>query len=472
MLGAAIRGDHAGMSDVFISYARTTGQKARLMSDALTAIGYSVWSDEQLPAHRNYSHVIEEQLGQAKAVLVLWSAEAAGSDWVMDEAERAREQRKLVQVSLDGTRLPMPFGRIQCADLAGWSGDTRDPGWRKAVESIGVLVAAAREARSRASRTSDTILQIEPGGLVTAGITRVDAMGGDGRDSADDNEPFFEAYATHTGAARKANEDAFLARSEAGLWALAGGMGGFQNGSWASRTVIEGLAGARFSGDIATDAAVAVAAIRHANSQIFKESTERYKRMGSTAVALIVAGGRFAAIWAGDSRAYLWRRGTLRALTRDHTQVRQMVEAGYLSPEAAREHPMAHVLARAVGVQAELELERAFGEVEAGDLFLLCSDGLHAVLTDDDIAGGLRTAAPSAAAEGLLELALRRGASDDVTVLAIGRGDLREDGRRGRKTPVLGGAAAETAEAVAMRKTRFAPAAAGPGAGAVRWPLD
>ncbi len=131
------------MSDVFVSYARSTEQQGQAVAEALKALGYSVWIDDQLPAHRNYSHVIEEELDQAKAVLVVWSAEAAKSDWVMDEAERAREQRKLVQVRLDKTRLPMPFGRIQCADLTGWTGDLETPSWRKVAAGIADLVGAA-----------------------------------------------------------------------------------------------------------------------------------------------------------------------------------------------------------------------------------------------------------------------------------------------------------------------------------------
>jgi TolB-like protein len=131
------------MSHVFISYARATAKQAQQMAEALKALGYSVWIDDQLPAHRHYAHVIEEQLNQAKAVLVLWSAEAAKSDWVMDEAERGREQRKLVQVSLDKSRLPMPFGRIQCTDLAGWAGETDAAGWRKVITSIGDLVGGS-----------------------------------------------------------------------------------------------------------------------------------------------------------------------------------------------------------------------------------------------------------------------------------------------------------------------------------------
>ena len=85
-------------------------------------LGYDVWRDDELPAHRSYAEVIEERLASAKAVVVLWSAEAAKSEWVQSEADRARANRKLVQLRLDGAALPMPFDRIQCADLAGWDG--------------------------------------------------------------------------------------------------------------------------------------------------------------------------------------------------------------------------------------------------------------------------------------------------------------------------------------------------------------
>jgi len=127
------------LADVFISYAHSTGRQAHAAVDALRAAGYSVWIDDDLSAHRAYSQEIAEQLAAAKAALVLWSAEATRSDWVMSEANRAREAHKLVQISLDGAGLPMPFDQIQCADLAGWAGDTAHPGWLKALASLATL---------------------------------------------------------------------------------------------------------------------------------------------------------------------------------------------------------------------------------------------------------------------------------------------------------------------------------------------
>ena len=129
------------MSDVFISYARSTSAEAQRVAEALRALGYGVWRDDEIPAHQAYADVIAERLSAAKAVLVIWSADAAKSEWVRSEAERAREDRKLVQLSIDGARLPMPFDQIQCADLAGWTGDGEAPGWRKVVSSIADLAA-------------------------------------------------------------------------------------------------------------------------------------------------------------------------------------------------------------------------------------------------------------------------------------------------------------------------------------------
>src|SRR6516165_3673796 len=129
------------MSDVFISYGHSTAaRQARSAAAALRALGYSVWLDDDLPAHRAFSPEIEAQLTAAKAALVIWSAEAATSHWVLSEANRAREDNKLVQLRIDGARLPMPFDQIQCADLSGWSGDGEHASWEKVAASVLELV--------------------------------------------------------------------------------------------------------------------------------------------------------------------------------------------------------------------------------------------------------------------------------------------------------------------------------------------
>ena len=138
------------MADVFISYARSTARIAKAAAEALTSDGYSVWMDEELPAHRAYADVISERLNEAKAVLVLWSKEAAASHWVRSEADRARSRGTIVQASIDGTMPPMPFDQIQCADLRRWRGDSGAAAWRKLRQSVGELIVpdlAATDSR-------------------------------------------------------------------------------------------------------------------------------------------------------------------------------------------------------------------------------------------------------------------------------------------------------------------------------------
>jgi len=130
---------------VFLSYARSSESQATAVERALRDAGYSVWRDTDLPAHLSYAEVIEERLKSAKAVLVLWSAEAAKSQWVRAEADAARELGTLVQSTVDGTVPPIPFNQIQCADLSGWSGEDDHSGWRKLKASIVALAGQVDE---------------------------------------------------------------------------------------------------------------------------------------------------------------------------------------------------------------------------------------------------------------------------------------------------------------------------------------
>jgi adenylate cyclase len=130
---------------VFVSYARSSEGPAGCVAEALRGAGYSVWRDDELPAHRSYAEVIEERLKSAKAVVVLWSAEAAKSQWVRAEADTARGAGTLVQASVDGTLPPIPFNQIQCADLKGWDGGTDSRGWQKLESSVAALVGGTDE---------------------------------------------------------------------------------------------------------------------------------------------------------------------------------------------------------------------------------------------------------------------------------------------------------------------------------------
>ncbi len=130
---------------MFLSYARSSEAQATYAELALRSAGYVVWRDTELPAHLSYADVIEERLKSAKAVLVLWSAEGAKSQWVRAEADAAREMGTLIQSTVDGTVPPIPFNQIQCADLTGWSGNNDHAGWRKLQASVVALAGAVEE---------------------------------------------------------------------------------------------------------------------------------------------------------------------------------------------------------------------------------------------------------------------------------------------------------------------------------------
>jgi adenylate cyclase len=138
---------------VFISYARADEDLAAEIADGIREAGYEVWRDDELPAHRAYAEIIEERLKGAEAVVVLWSAEAAKSQWVRAEADTARAALTLVQASLDGTIPPLPFNQIQCADLRKWDGQRTSPGWRKLIASVSEL-AGPKEKKAHTRHSS------------------------------------------------------------------------------------------------------------------------------------------------------------------------------------------------------------------------------------------------------------------------------------------------------------------------------
>ena len=232
---------------------------------------------------------------------------------------------------------------------------------------------------------------------------------------------YVSAGTTNVGLVRTANEDAILHAAEHGVYVVADGMGGHANGALASGAIVRTLGDAVAQGgqdfdDMCTRLSQAV---HDANAEIFAQANQNAGRMGSTVVALHVAGNRFAVLWAGDSRAYLLRGGQLYHLTHDHTMVSEMVARGMITEDEALTHPMRHVLNKAVGVQAQLELDGIADQIQAGDVFLLCSDGLTGLVADSEIAAALVPVNPDHTVKTLLDLVLERGAHDNVSILVV-----------------------------------------------------
>lgn len=227
--------------------------------------------------------------------------------------------------------------------------------------------------------------------------------------------------ATHVGTVRTRNEDAMLSRDDLGLWAVADGAGGHGAGDVASRAVIEALedmpAGLS-AAEILAQLRLRTGAV-HAALATRSAAEGRARPMATTVVMLILRNGHYAALWAGDSRAYLFRPPALLRVTRDHSLVQEMVEAGQLTEEEAEHHPQANVITRAVGVEGELELEKATGRAVPGDRFLLCSDGLFKALPETEVEGMLREGAD---ADALIAAAVANGARDNVTAIVVSVG--------------------------------------------------
>ena len=231
---------------------------------------------------------------------------------------------------------------------------------------------------------------------------------------------FDSAAATHVGKVRAQNEDNFLTRPEIGLWAVADGMGGHEAGGLASAAAVEAL---RRLPPPATASDMLQACERgmiEANDVIRGIAAARgFEVIGTTIVILLIADGYFACLWSGDSRVYRVRSGVIAQITRDHSEAQEMIDQGLLSEDDAKSWPRRNVITRAIGVFEKPELDLEHGEVEAGDVFVLCSDGLTAHVEAHEIAACAAKVQAQNACDNLVSLTLERGAQDNVTVVVV-----------------------------------------------------
>jgi len=226
---------------------------------------------------------------------------------------------------------------------------------------------------------------------------------------------------THVGLRRKVNEDSLLVRSERGLWAVADGMGGHEAGDVASAKVVEALQDLPIVYGLDALVETATSALQQVNRDLIDlaGSDDVERSIGSTVVGVAIAGDQYRAFWAGDSRAYLLRGGEITQVTRDHSLVQSLVDAGMLSPGEAVDHPNANIITRAVGVSPELQVEVVGGDVLAGDQFILGSDGVTRLVDDQELAEQLASGSMDEAADRLIEMVLARGAPDNATLIIV-----------------------------------------------------
>ncbi|HXB64220.1 MAG TPA: Stp1/IreP family PP2C-type Ser/Thr phosphatase [Solirubrobacteraceae bacterium] len=253
-----------------------------------------------------------------------------------------------------------------------------------------------------------------------------------------------EQYAgTDTGLQRRANEDALLARAP--LFVVADGMGGAQAGEVASKVAVEFFHAGLPDGDgDGAGAERALAAHAHAaNARIHTLSRENAEQagMGTTLTAVYVGEREVAIAHVGDSRAYCLRDGELLRLTDDHSLVDELIREGRLTPEEAEEHPQRSIITRALGPEETVEVDTRSFRARAGDIYLLCSDGLTSMVPEARLAELLRTHADAPlrdTGELLIAEANRAGGRDNITVILL---RLEEVGSDAPPAPAPGRAA-------------------------------
>ena len=222
---------------------------------------------------------------------------------------------------------------------------------------------------------------------------------------------------TDTGRRRRRNEDSYVC--EPPLFAIADGMGGARAGEVASRlaaSVLQEAGGRQLSRDELLEL------IEEANRRVFARSNEDEETsgMGTTMTVALVAGTSITFGHVGDSRAYRVRGGVIEQLTDDHSLVGELVRSGRLSPEEAELHPQRSVITRALGTEPDVDVDTFAVEAEAGDLYLLCSDGLTDMLSDAEILGVLDGADDvDSVARRLVEAANSHGGEDNITVVVF-----------------------------------------------------
>jgi protein phosphatase len=244
------------------------------------------------------------------------------------------------------------------------------------------------------------------------------------------------AALSHPGRRRRHNEDSYVV--EPPLFAVADGMGGAKAGEVASS--LAAAAVQENGGDGESGEARVAALVEEANRRVFRRATEDREAsgMGTTMTVALIEEGHVAIGHVGDSRAYLIRDGRLEQLTNDHSLVAELVRSGKLTPEEAESHPQRSVITRALGTEADVDVDTFSVDAAPGDLFLLCSDGLTTMVDDETILAAVENHRTSLeeAARALVNAANKGGGEDNITVVFFEVAGAAEPGERTEETVV------------------------------------
>ena len=237
-------------------------------------------------------------------------------------------------------------------------------------------------------------------------------------------------YAARSVTGKRANNEdsVFVPKGgEISLAIVADGMGGHSAGNVASAIAVETVASELKKVGPGSPAALVTNAVNHANTAIYEyaKAHPECRGMGTTLVMALLFNTRFIAANVGDSRLYHYHVGKLRQVTVDHSYVAELVASGYITKEEAARHPRRNLITRALGTQACERADLFECEWEAGDVLLLCSDGLYSELEDHDLVRALeKNDTLDDACAALVELALASGSRDNVSVVLVKNGEV------------------------------------------------
>jgi PPM family protein phosphatase len=257
-----------------------------------------------------------------------------------------------------------------------------------------------------------------------------------------------QAWRSDVGRQRSVNEDDLVVSPP--FFAVADGMGGAKAGEVASAIAAGTFEGEAASGEPAEAQLARI--LREANRRIYELAVkdESHRGMGTTLTAAMVHGDEISVAHVGDSRAYVLRRGELEQLTSDHSLVAELERSGQISPEAAEHHPQRSIITRALGPEPEVEVDTYTVAGRDSDLFLLCSDGLTSMISDEEVASILRSAGSlEDAAEALVRAANQSGGKDNITVVLFRLSDDAEVGAATEDETIAGTLTAEDVHAAA-----------------------
>lgn len=226
--------------------------------------------------------------------------------------------------------------------------------------------------------------------------------------------------ATDVGTVRPLNEDSFIMQPKIGLWTVADGMGGHDGGSVASQMIVNELQGLTQKNNLDDFINEIKNTIIEVNQRLLSYSRERLngRTIGSTFVSLLIKGNVGVCLWAGDSRLYRYRQNKLTQLTEDHSHVAELIKKGMITSEEAETHPERNVITRAVGTSERIDIDIYVFDLNVGDQFLLCSDGLYNSVSELDMLSCLKNSL-SSSVNALIQSALSNKASDNVSVILI-----------------------------------------------------